>query len=94
MKKAKKEKLTVAGKFSNAVNIPFDMASKQPYVKMFSNREIIIEDAGKLVHYSCDCIKVKQKEHTVSVSGVDLKLVCLTNGDIRVTGFIKNVCFE
>jgi len=94
MKKRKKEKLSVTEKLSNITNIPFDMATHLPYIKMYSNREIIIEDAGKLVHYSEDCIKVKQGKNTVGIDGTDLKLICLATGDLRVAGFINSVYFE
>lgn len=94
LKKSKKDKLSVTEKISNAANIPFDMAMHLPYTKMYSNREIIIEDAGKLTAYSDECIKVRQKNNVICVCGRELRLLCLVNGDLRVTGFIKSVSFE
>ena len=94
MKKTNKSKLSFTEKISNASNIPFDMVTKLPYVKMYSNREIVVEDAGKLTSYSNECIKVRQKNNVVCICGCDLKLLCLSNGDLRVTGFIKSVSFE
>ncbi len=94
MGKRKNKGLPASSKLANATQIPFDMASKQPYIKMFSNREVVIEDAGNLVHYDDCCIKVKQHKNIVFVNGSNLKLICLVNNDLRVTGFINNVGFE
>ena len=94
MKKGNKTRLSVAEKLSNVSNIPIDMATRLPYVRMYSNREIIIEDAGKLTAYSEECMKVRQKNNVICICGSGLKLVCLSNGDISVTGFIKSVSFE
>ncbi len=91
---AKRNRLTVAEKLANAVEIPVDMALSLPYLKMCSNREIVIEDAGKLIHYDGECVRVSQRNMRVTVCGRDLKLKCLANNDLRVTGFIVSVQFE
>ena len=91
---SKKNKLTVAERIANAVEIPVDMAMSLPYIKMCSNREIVIEDAGKLIHYDGECVKVCQRNMRVTVCGRELKIKCLANNDIRVMGFILSVMFE
>lgn len=94
LKQKNDKKLSQVAKLSNAAQIPFDMAAGYPYVKMCFNREIVIEDAGKLIHYDEDSVRVMQRKNIVSVEGRNLKLVFLSNGDLRVTGFVKNVGFE
>ena len=94
MKERKNKKLSGAAKFSNAAQIPLDMAVGYPYVRMCFNREVVIEDAGKLIHYDEENVKVMQKKNTVCVTGKDLKLVFLANGDLRLTGFVTSVGFE
>ena len=90
----KKKQLNITQKISEKSNIPFDMMFKNPYIIMCSNREIIVEDAGKLVHYDSECVKVMQRKNCIAVSGNNLKLLCLANNDIRVAGFINSVSFE
>lgn len=92
--KEKKQRLSTAARLSNATQIPIDMAAGCPYVKMCFNREIIVEDAGNLIQYNDENVKVKQRKNTVSVCGRGLKLSFLSNGDLRVTGFVKSVSFE
>lgn len=94
LKQKKKNKLTLSAKLSNATQLPFDMAMPRPYIKMCHNREAIIEDAGKLLHYDKECIKVKQQRDTVIIEGKELKIVCLANGDLRVVGYVSGVSFE
>lgn len=94
LKERKHKKLSQIAKLSNATQVPFDMAACYPYIRMCFNREIVIEDAGKLIHYDDENIKVKQRKNTVSVSGRNLRLIFLSNGDLRVTGFVTSVGFE
>lgn len=90
----KKNKLSVYQRAVNASWLPYDVATKCAYIKMCSNREILVEDAGKLVNYTDDCVKVVQKKQVICICGSNLKIICLANNDIRVTGFIASVSFE
>ena len=94
MKEKNRKKLSVAARVSNATQIPFDMTAKKPYIRMCHNREAIIEDAGKLLHYDKECIKVRQQRATVVINGTDLKIIYLANGDLRVTGVVSGIDFE
>jgi sporulation protein YqfC len=94
LKESKRKKLSASAKLSNATQIPFDMSGCNPYIRMCYNREIIIEDAGKLMQYSEDFVKVSQRKTAVCISGKNLKISYLSSGDMRVTGFISDVGFE
>lgn len=94
MKERKNKKLSAAAKISNATQVPFDMAACNPYIRMCFNREIVIEDAGRLIHYDEENVRVMQRKNTVSVTGRNLRLAFLSNGDLKVTGFVTNVGFE
>lgn len=90
----KKNKLSVGGKISNCTQIPFDMMRCLPYIKLSSNREVIIEDAGKIIHYDETNVKLSQRKLKIEICGRALKILCLSGGNIRVTGFITNLKFE
>ena len=92
--KNKKNKLPLAARLSNATQIPFDMTGCCPYIKMCYNREVLVEDAGKLVQYDRERVCVLQRNNKVFIVGNDLYIDYLSNGDLRVTGFIKNVGFD
>ena len=94
LKKNKKTHLGVVQRISQKSDIPFDMVFENPYIIMCSNREIVIEDAGRLVHYDGGCVKIMQRKTCVSVCGSNLKILCLANNDIRVAGLIYSVSFE
>lgn len=89
-----RSKLSIAQKIANATQIPFDAVTKMPYIKMCSNREITVEDAGRLIHYDKELVKVKQGKNTVCVSGSGLNIRCLANNDLRVEGCINEVAFD
>lgn len=88
------KKLGATQKMSLVTQIPFDMLTKMPYIKMCSNRDITIEDAGKLLHYDSQLVKVKQGKNSVVITGSDLKIKCLANNDLRVEGCIYSISFE
>ncbi len=74
--------------------LPLDAVTDCPYIKMCSNREITIEDAGKLLHYEKELVKVSQHKKNIVVEGEKLDIVCLANKDIRVCGIIEKISFE
>ena len=87
-------KLNAAQRVSNASHIPIDMITSMPYIKMCSNREITVEDAGKLLHYDRSTVKVRQRKTSIIISGSGLDIKCLANNDLRVEGCIYGVSFE
>ena len=89
-----KRKLSPVQKISGATQIPFDMMSSLPYIRICSNREVIIEDAGKLIHYDSSLVKVKQGENIASINGINLVVRFLANNNIRVEGVICCVSFD
>ncbi len=90
----KKNKLTISQRLSNATELPMDMMPSRPYIHLCSNREAIIEDAGKLLHYNENRIKVRQGKNAVELLGNGLVIKYLKNNDLRVTGFIATLNFE
>ena len=90
----KKNKLSTYKRVVNASWLPYDVTSRCAYIKMCSNREILVEDAGKLVNYTDECVRVLQNKQLICICGNNLKIICLANNDIRVTGFIASVSFE
>ena len=94
MAKNVRKKLSPLQKMSNISGIPADIALSMPYIRMCSNREITVEDAGKLIHYSPKKVSVMQRKLKITVCGENLKLVCLSNNDLSVTGCIETISFE
>ena len=89
-----KNKLSATQQLSRLSQIPFDMLTAMPYIKMCSNREITVEDAGKLLHYDKTCVKVRQGKSNIVINGSGLDIKCLANNDLRVEGCIYGISFE
>ena len=90
----KNKKLALIQQISNASSVPFDAAGSLSYIHLLSNREALIEDAGRLVHYDSELVTVKQGKNSVTVTGSGLVIKYLKNNNLSVTGFIRSVSFE
>lgn len=89
-----KNKLSASERLSNLTEIPFDMVGCLPYIKMCSNREVTIEDAGSILHYDGENIKLMQKKMRIEIEGRGLKILCLSGNNLRICGFITGMRFE
>ena len=87
-------KLNTPQKLSRVSQIPFDMLTAMPYIRMCSNREITVEDAGKLLHYDRNTVKVRQGKNSIVINGNGLDIKCLANNDLRIEGCIYGISFE
>ena len=90
-------RFSVKGKILDKVSktdIPPDFVVGMPVIRMASNREIFVEDAGFLDHYDDSCIKLRQRKTNICVNGNNLKLKFLADNNVRIVGFISSVCFE
>lgn len=94
MKNSRKGNLTVSQKLSNALQMPIDVVANEPYIKICSNREVIVEKAGKLVHYERNVVKVARRNSVISINGRDLKIARLCDGNLKVCGYLTSLCFE
>ena len=90
----RKNTLTPSQHLSRMSQIPFDMLTQMPYIKMCSNREITVEDAGKLIHYDKNTVKVRQGKNNIVINGSGLDIKCLANNDLRIEGCIYGISFE
>lgn len=91
------EKRSVKGKIIACLgktDIPPDFVLGMPVIRMASNREIFVEDAGFLDHYDDACVKLRQRKTNICVNGRNLKLKFLADNNIRIVGYINSVCFE
>ena len=92
MKKHKK-KAPLVSSISSLSGIPLDMLTSLPLIKMMSNREIYIEDSGRLIRYDRECVALMQREKVIEIKGENLNLRSLADGNISVDGYIESVSF-
>ena len=92
MKKHKK-KAPLVSSISSLSGIPLDMLTSLPLIKMMSNREIYIEDAGMIIRYDRECVALMQREKVIEIKGENLNLRSLADGNISVDGYIESVSF-
>jgi sporulation protein YqfC len=88
-----KKRTPLISAISASSGIPIDMLSSLPLIKMLSNREIYIEDAGRIIRYDKECVALMQRRHVVEIKGENLNLRSLADGNISVDGYIESVSF-
>lgn len=95
LKKSRKNqtKRSLLENISQKSGIPLDLLSRKPLISLNSNREIIIEDAGKLENYDSGCVSLYQKDMLLTVCGKELELKFLSGGNIGVNGIITGLYF-
>jgi len=94
MKNKKQEKaLSLLSGLSQKSGIPVDMLTSLPLIKMMSNREIYIEDAGKILKYDTESVCITQRKMTLEIKGRNLSIKCLADTNICVCGYIEMLCF-
>ena len=94
LKKAEKQTQPgMLGNISQKSGIPFDMLTRRPLISLNSNREITIEDAGKLENYDSTCVSLYQKDMLLTVCGKELQLKFLSGGNVGVSGIITGLYF-
>lgn len=93
LKKTKKKQpqTDILGNISQKSGIPLDMLTRRPFISLNSNREITIEDAGKLENYDSSCVSLYQKDMLLTVCGKELQLKFLSGGNVGVSGIITGL---
>ena len=93
MKKHKKRRQLISS-LSASSGLPIDMLLSLPLIKMMSNREIYIEDAGRIIRYDKECVALMQRKKVIEIQGENLNLRSLADGNISVDGYIETVKFS
>ncbi len=91
--KKPKKSLSVLSGLSQKSGIPLDMLTSLPLIKMMSNREIYIEDAGRILRYDSECVCITQRKMTLEILGRNLCIKSLADGNICVCGYILSLGF-
>ena len=71
------------------LQLPSDVISGDMLVTLTENCEAMIENYKGLVAYQSDCIVIKGKHSTLSLTGKDLNIKYFTNDDMQVEGRIE-----
>ncbi|MDK2802249.1 MAG: YabP/YqfC family sporulation protein [Oscillospiraceae bacterium] len=91
MRKRKKENIKKI--MSNIKEVASSMVKTESRIEMIGNKEAIIEGCNGVIEYDDFIIRIATKHQEIRFVGDNLQLKCLTNENIIITGFIKNIEF-
>ena len=93
-RKKQKAQLSSLSRLSLKSGLPLDMLTNLPLIKMFSNREIYIEDAGQILRYDSECVVIFQRKMLLTIGGKNLHLKSLADKNVSVEGIIEYISFN
>ncbi len=74
-------------------DLPGDLAAGLPHMELLGNREFFMERHGGILSYGDTEITLGAGVMTVRVRGRELRLLAMTDQEIRLGGYIADVSF-
>lgn len=84
---------TLAGRIAESLQIPKDLAYREPILTMTGQRELFIENYKCIRQYQTTCIVILMKQSTVKIEGTHLTIAYYNREEIKITGRICSVTF-
>jgi sporulation protein YqfC len=79
---------------SDKCGFPLDVTIKSPMIQIFSDREIIVENAKKIEYHDENISKIRTSDMLVCICGKKLKIKFLENKNVSVSGYLEKITFE
>jgi sporulation protein YqfC len=73
------------------LNLPPEAAMGVPQVELYGNRQLYMAGHRGVISYSTEEVAVSGGSMTVRITGRDLQLAAMTEGELRLTGHIDRV---
>lgn len=78
---------------SEQLELPKDIVMDLPKITCIGNTEINIENFKNVIEYTTEVLRLKTKDCTLKIEGVDMKIQSITEEEIMITGTISSVDF-
>lgn len=86
-------KASLGKKIKESIVLSNELMNDCVLIKMYANREIVVENYKGIIDYSDKKICVKAKPQELKISGCSLEIRTLTDEILYVTGEIADICF-
>ena len=80
-------------KIFDAIELPKDIVLGIPYVTMYGNLELIIENYRGIRCFNDELVKILSKSNIISVKGKNMSISEYTKDSIVVEGYIEQISF-
>ena len=81
-------------KIENFLEMPREVVSKEPKITIVGFEEMLIENYKNILEYEDYFIKLNTHIGAININGFGLKLIQMTDDDIRIIGKIDSIDFE
>lgn len=75
------------------MNVPGDVFCGELFIRMFGNREIIIENHKGIYSYTSDEIILSCKVNMLRICGSNLQIRYFSGCDMKITGNIQSITY-
>lgn len=89
--KAESRSERILDSISRSLDLPQDTVSGYAHIEITGNREVIIEGCEGVLEYSDSVIALNTGRLTVRISGCELTIVSMQNGQAIIKGIITGV---
>lgn len=88
------QRVSYLEKVSNSLNLPPDILAGAPIVTVTGRNEITVENYKGIIEYNHQMIKLQTKLCNVIVEGTNLNIMYFTEDEMKITGYVKTICYQ
>lgn len=90
----KQDILSASEKFADAFSLPKDMIANATLIHMVGKSDVFVENFKGIISYSCNEIVIKGQETKYSIIGERMTIKYYSNEDMKISGYIKEICIK
>lgn len=76
------------------LDVPFQMLYDSMHIEIFGRRKIIFEGGYRIVEYTNEIIRIKNKKSTIVFSGNGLSIGNIQRDSFMISGTFNGISFE
>ena len=73
------------------LDLPVDLAADVPRMELIGNREFLMVQHRGVLSYSPEAVEISGGSMTVRLTGRELQLIAMTDGELRLSGCIEKL---
>ena len=87
-------KKPISEHISERLSIGKEILMDIPKLSIAGNRELLIENYHFITEYTSEIIRIKTKEYTLKIEGIELNLRCISREELEISGIFTQISFE
>ncbi|EYE88120.1 sporulation protein YqfC [Fervidicella metallireducens AeB] len=87
------KKINIKERFSASLELPKEVLSETPVIKIIGNNEIYIENHKGILEYGTNRIRINTVLGVLVIEGYNFEISEINQEDIKITGFTEAIEF-